>query len=259
MRSLRLAAPLALSLALPLVTGAKGDGCSAGSTSPAPDTTGTWDITYDDSLGVRVTIGGAVYTQELGPEGGIITIDHEGTPLVFELDCNRPDVLCPSEAWPATVEVEQRNMDYEHQMIVTLPTQTCSGQLVAPQPDACGAGTNNPDCDRVCDGEVVTGMEEKFGVIGESGDSFRLYLGAGAVTNGINCLALAWSVADADLVTVDEGTETWEATQMQAGLVTIGYAGGCLWAGQADMDPALEAAVLAASIEFTTGFTGAKR
>ena len=58
--------PLLFLCVLPLLQGAQGDGCAAGSTSAAPDVTGAWDITYDDVIGVRVTIDGAVYDAELG-------------------------------------------------------------------------------------------------------------------------------------------------------------------------------------------------
>ena len=51
-------------------------------------------------------------------------------------------------------------------MIVTLPTQSCAGQMVAPDPSTCGAGTNNPDCDMVCDGEINVDDQQRFGVIG---------------------------------------------------------------------------------------------
>jgi hypothetical protein len=255
---LRKLIPVGFALVMPFVMGARGDGCAANSRSPAPDTTGTWGITYDDRIGVEIKIGGAVYTDEIGAQGGVITIDHEGTPITFDLDCARPDIICPSEGWPAEVYVEQRNEEFEHRMIVTLPTQSCSGALIAPAPGTCGEGTLNPDCEQVCDGEVTTRNEERFGVIGETGDSFRLYLGAGLATNGINCALLAWSVADADLVTEGEGTEAWVANEMTNGLVTVGYAGGCLWAGQTDPDPQLEALVIGASITFTTGFTGAR-
>jgi hypothetical protein len=43
---------------------------------------------------------------------------------------------------------------------------------------------------------------------------------------------------------------------MDAGLVTVGYAGGCLWAGPA---AGRDAVVIGAEVKFTTGFTGAKR
>ena len=85
---------------LPFVMGAQGDGCAAGSTSPAPDVRGTWDIAYDDTIGIEVKIGGAVYNAELGAQGGSFTINHQGKPYTFDLDCARADVVCPSEAWP---------------------------------------------------------------------------------------------------------------------------------------------------------------
>ena len=91
-------------------------------------------------------------------------------------------------------------------------------------------------------------------MIGETGDTFRLYLGGGVVTNGINCAMLGYSVADADLASMGKGGEEWEANKMQAGLVTVGYAGACLFAGQANgTDQTL---LVGAELKFTTGFTG---
>ena len=243
--------------ALPFLTGARGDGCAANSRSPAPDTTGEWAITYDDMLDVEITIGGATYNDTVGAQGGVIQIEHDGMPLTFDLDCARPDILCPSEAWPETVSIEQRNQTFEHRMIVTLPTQTCAGNLVDADPALCGEGTNNENCEQVCDGDIVVDEVEKFGVIGETGDSFRLYLGGGVVTNGINCALLGYSLADANLDNEgSEATGDWIAVGMSAGLVSVGYAGGCLWAGDPNMDGQLEALVLSAGIKFTTGFTG---
>jgi hypothetical protein len=109
----------------------------------------------------------------------------------------------------------------------------------------------------VCDGGITVQTRETFGVIGEAGESFRLYLGAGVVTNGINCAMLGYSLADADLETVGDKGDDWEATEMTAGLVTIGYAGACVFVGQ--MDGATQAALVGAEVKFTTGFTGAKQ
>jgi hypothetical protein len=248
---------LGLAATLPFTMGARGDGCAAASNSPAPDMAGSWDISYDDSLAVEIKIGGSVYNETLGPQGGVVSITHDGHPLTFDLDCEKPEILCPSEAWPDTVSIEHRNLRKEHQMIVTLPIQSCDGSLVAPADDECGPGTLNEECDLVCDGTMTVRNEERFGVIGEAGESFRLYLGAGIATNGINCALLAFSVADANLVTAGErGSEDWLATSMTDGTVDVGYAGGCLWAGDPDMDGQVEALVLGASIKFTTGFTG---
>src|SRR5260221_8568117 len=85
---------------LPVTMGAAGDGCAAGSKSPAPDVIGTWNIAYDNQIGIEAKIGDAVYNAQLGASGGSFTINHQGTPYTFNLDCSRPDVVCPSEAWP---------------------------------------------------------------------------------------------------------------------------------------------------------------
>jgi hypothetical protein len=244
---------------LPLCMAAEGDGCSTNSKTPAPDVSGEWDITYDNSIDVTIKIGGAVYESSIGVAGGVIEITHNGNPLSFDLDCARPEIICPSEAWPETIRVEQRNVQFEHRMIVTLPEQTCDGQLVPADPAECGSGTLNENCDDVCEGTIGVVDRERFGVIGEGGSSFRLYLGAGLATNGINCALLALSIADADLINSGEPEgEDWYTEEMSAGLVTVGYGGACLWAGDPDMDQELEALVLSASIEFNTGFTGAR-
>lgn len=244
--------------ALPLLMAAKGDGCAAGSTSPAPDVRGTWAIAYDNTIGVEVKLGGTVYTHELGPGGGSFTITHQGRPYGFNLDCARADVVCPGEAWPNQVVIEQRDVMHQHQMVVNLPAAQCDRALTQPAPGTCGAGTSNPNCDLICGGAITLHTTPAFGVIGEAGDSFRLYLGGGIVTNGVNCALLGYSLADASLVTTGKNDGAWEATAMQAGLVTIGYAGGCLFAGPAP-DGATQALLAAAELKFTTGFTGTKR
>ena len=246
-----------LLVTLPFTMAAKGDGCAVNSRSPAPDLTGAWNIEYDDRISVEVNIGGAVYEADLPANGGVFEIVHDGRPLSFDLDCGRPEIVCPSEAWPHTVDIEQREEKFEHRMIVTLPMQTCSTPLRAPAEGECGPDTLNPDCDSVCDGEVSVVERETFGVIGEDGSSFRLYLGAGIATNGFNCALLGVSLADADLENEGSSADAdWNAVAMQNGLVTVAYAGGCLWAGDPDMDQELEALLIGASVTFRTGFTG---
>jgi hypothetical protein len=242
---------------LPFMMGAQGDGCAAGSQSPAPSVAGTWGITYDDTIGVEVKIGGAVYNAELGAAGGSFTINHQGKPYTFNLDCARADIVCPSEAWPTRVVIEQRDVQHQHQMIVNLPQASCMGSLTKPAVGTCGAGTSNPNCDLVCDGGVTVKTQETFGVIGEAGDSFRLYLGGGIVTNGINCAMLGYSVADADLETAGDKGVDWEATAMNAGLVTVGYSGACMFAGT--VDGTNQAVLIGAEVKFTTGFVGDKQ
>lgn len=258
LRTHSLRTTLALGL-LPLCLAAKGDGCASNSRSPAPDVSGAWAVQYDDVIDIRVRIGGQSYDGQVGANGGVFEVTHEGVPLSFDLDCDRPEILCPSEAWPESVTIEQRNVQFEHRMIVSLDKQECSEPLVQPLADECGAGTLNPDCEEVCNGNISVRTQERFGVIGDDGESFRLYLGAGLATNGINCALLGISLADANLVNSGEPeSEEWRSETMEAGLVTVAYGGACLWAGDPDMDQELEALVLGASIEFRTGFTGAR-
>ncbi len=245
---------------LPLCLAAKDGGCgSANSRSPAPDVSGEWAIEYDNSMDVQIKIGGAVYDARVGATGGVVDITHEGQPLSFDLDCSKPAIVCPSEAWPETITVQQRNVQFEHRMIVTLPEQTCMGRLEPADATECGIGTLNENCDDVCDGEIGVTNRERFGVISEDGDSFRLFIGAGIATNGINCALLAVSIADAKLLNAGEaGDDDWTSVEMEAGLVTVGYGGTCLWAGDPNMDGELEALLLSASITFQTGFTGTR-
>lgn len=257
MKTMTKTSSAALAVLLPLCFAAKGDGCASNSLSPAPDVTGDWAIRYDDTMEVRIRVGGATYDAQVSAQGGVVDIEHNGKPLSFDLDCAKPEIVCPSEAWPSTIHVEQRNDARQHRMIVTLPQQQCDGERRQPAEDECGEGTLNPDCEEICEGTLTVRQARRFGVIGEDGSSFRLYLGAGVATNGINCALLGVSLADAELEsTGDEDGDNWRAEAMSAGLVTVAYAGACLWAGDPDMDQELEALLVGASIEFHTGFTG---
>ncbi len=248
----------ALILGMLMLMGNAGDGCAVNSTTPAPNVNGQWTITYDNMLNVEVDIGASVSTAQLGPQGGTFSVTYQGQQIDFNLDCTRPDVICPSQAWPQSVTASQQDVMYEHQMTMTLPTSTCVGTQVAAMPSQCGTGTDNPNCDPICNGTVVVQNTQRFGVIGADGSSFRLYLGGGIVTNGVNCAMLGYSVADANLTTTGQGTSDWEATGMTGGLVTIGYAGGCLYSGT---DPNMKATLesVGAAIKFTTGFTGTRQ
>ncbi|MCB9730003.1 MAG: hypothetical protein H6744_18595 [Deltaproteobacteria bacterium] len=239
-----------LSLCVPALMGADGSSSGCGQHEDMPDVSGSWAVDYDDSMMVELKIGGSVYTRTLGPEGGVITVEHDGVPLSFDLDCSRADVLCPSEAWPETVKMAQPDRDWEAHVELTLPSQRCDGTLVPADPTRCGAGTRNPDCDDVCEGTVTTTSTKRAGLLSKGGDRLSVLLGAAAASNGVNCLLLGLSVAEADVVS--EGgprSVRWEAVRLEQGHVTTGYAGGCLFAGSSP-----DALVAGASIKVTTGF-----
>lgn len=248
----------------PTLMGAGGKGCGGDgaftSMTPAPKLTGTWDVAYDDTLGIEVTIGGATYTSEVGPNGGSFTIDHDGMPITFDLACDRPEIVCPSEAWPSYVDISQEDATYPHRAYVDIPKQYCMGTEVTPDPADCGEGTLNPDCEQVCDGEIGVMPQRTFGLVNEPGTEFDVLLGAGVATNGVNCVLLGISSAHADLVTMGaSATDDWEGTAMDNGEVTVAYSGGCLWVTDPADDGTVAGLVVGASVKFTTGFTAQKR
>src|SRR5687767_797415 len=185
---------------VPLVTGARGGCGPITSTDPAPDVNGRWAVAYDDSLSVEIDIGGSLYTAEIPAEGGTVQVQHGGVMFEFDFDCSRPDVVCPSEAWPDTVTAEQREPEYPHRMWVRIPQQSCSGATRQPTQEECGEGTLNPECAPICEGEVVTTEVDTFGLINEEGTRFDLLLGGGVATNGVNCVLLGISAAHGDIV-----------------------------------------------------------
>jgi hypothetical protein len=246
---------------LPFLLGAEGGGgCGGtfGSKEPAPNVSGSWNITYGTTMDVDVKVGGSTYHQSMTSSGGTFSFMHAGTAFSFNIDCARPEVVCPSEVWPAQVTIDQRDAMYQHRMWVKIPTQTCNGQTVAPNQSECGAGTTNPDCKPICTGTVTTSSADAFGLIREGGTGFDLLLGGGFASNGINCALLGLSVASAELETVKFGS-SWTANAMGNGQVKTGYAGGCLWAGPVDTQGKPSATVIGATVEIKTSFTGRKQ
>ncbi|MCA9634451.1 MAG: hypothetical protein KC420_00265 [Myxococcales bacterium] len=245
-------AQLSAVAALAAGAGADGGGCAAFSQSDAPDMEGAWALSYGDDLAVEIKIGGAVYEATIGVEGGVIEIEHDGQPFTFDLDCAKEEVICPSEAWPAMVRMTQPNAKHLHQVHVTLPGQECMGELVTADPATCGEGTENPKCDDICDGEVLVGERDVLGIIDEPGESFDILLGAGVASNGVNCALLGVSSAHAEIES--QQRPEWRATALSNGEVVVAYSGGCLWAGDVDMNGEPEALVLGATLTFRTSF-----
>lgn len=254
--------PLAAALlAAPLLMAAKGGSCAPAAVgTDAPDISGAWALDWQDDLDVEIEIGGQVYHEKLGSKGGVIEITHDGKPLTFDLDCSRPDVVCPSEVWPAGVELEQRSGESARNVHVTIPVSKCQGELVDPEPGSCGAGTHNEACEQVCDGDVVQEKKEVLGRLNSAGDHLSVALGGGVATNGANCALLALSTAEIDVETAGSGEDgDWTAVSFPGAKVVTGFAGGCLWAGDTDGDGTLEGLALGAKVKLSTSFTGERQ
>jgi len=240
---------------LPLLFGFTNCGGALFSTDEAPTMEGDWAIAYDDVISVEVTLGGATYTSELDWQGGAFSIEVDGQPVTFALDCAAEEVICPSEVWSPEVALEHREAEYPNRVWMPVERQVCDSEPVAPAAEECGEGTDNPDCEAVCTTEMVTEDVSAFGLISEDGSEFAMLLGAGVASNGVNCAMLGVSIAQGDITSSGGGeSENPWTSEAVDGEVVVAYAGACLWADDIDDDEDLEAAVLGATITFRTGF-----
>jgi hypothetical protein len=257
---------IALVALSPFLTAANGQGCALGSDGNGsegdlthdnrkgtPDVRGEWALIWEDDLEVEITIGGTSYTETLGPQGGLVTINHDGQPFSFDLDCSREAVVCPSEVWPDRVTFDQDLGFFPRNVYVTIPKHECEGALVDVDPAECGPEAES--CQR-CDGDTILTETETIGRISFTNDRLVVFLNGGIVTNGVNCALLGLSVAAADLETTDPESGDYRGIALTNGRVITGFAGGCLWVTDPDADGATEALAIGASITFTTHFTG---
>ena len=77
-------------------------GCERGiADALAPDFRGTWDVTYDDAIAVEVALDPESPLEgEVSEEGGQLALGDGGVLLELDIDCSRPELVCPAEVWP---------------------------------------------------------------------------------------------------------------------------------------------------------------
>ncbi len=68
--------------------------------SLSPDFSGMWDVTYDDAMAIEVRVGEERLRANISDEGGPVAFRDGGTEIAFDVDCARPELVCPSEVWP---------------------------------------------------------------------------------------------------------------------------------------------------------------
>jgi hypothetical protein len=225
--------------------------------TPASDARGNYDLTYDDTLTVRLKIGGVVREAE-GTEEDTVTFDTDSGPVTIDLGafCGREDVQCPSETLWSAVSVDQPNIE------ARIPNTHVLNFINNTERDL-PAGVR---------AEVVSGLVDER-------DRFGLILGAGHEDNGDNCGLLAVSTAggrfshegerleeipvevadggdvDGGEAAIDGAPRTrvvWEegapVDGIKEGKVKLGFLGAC----------AFGPALLAATLELETGFTGVR-
>lgn len=212
--TLRLAAAPLL-VAILACGGGTGGPADTSSTSGEQDVRGVYAVEWSDQLTIRLDIGGAVQEVTAGPDEVVTFNAPDGSPLEIDLAayCADPGVVCPSEAWPANVAIDQDSPE------VTSDLHT----LRAWDADAPGS---------VVSGAVDHRSDQLlFGLDGASGGAS-------------NCAALAISLAGGTFAYPGVDTaDTAESAGVTNGAggpdgivdggVAIGWAGVCAWSGLA--------------------------
>ena len=215
--------------------------------NPAPDVSGDWSVNYDNEIFVEIDVGGQVYTGSVFGTGGTVDFTHEGENFVFDLDCEQPEVLCPTEIFPDTITLDQRRFENRpHQVHMTINETYCSGEMVDLDESAgeCGGNTGISCDEQVCDGLMAERTSAKLGSISdpsaETGDTpdYSIAISLGGVISGFAtmhgvCLGLAASEAEAQLSyngTYDPESNNMEGTQLDGEVVVV-FAGTCLVGG----------------------------
>ncbi|MEZ4287345.1 MAG: hypothetical protein R3A47_04195 [Polyangiales bacterium] len=142
-----------------------------------------------------MTIGGQTYQSKVGPNGGDVTVTHNGKPVTFNIDCKKADVHCPSESLAKRIRFEQDNPnDWKVFKVTDIDTGNSTGGAFR-------------------DGKP---------------NSFNIFLGAGLGGQGI-CGVLGLALAGGDWV---YPAGSLVANGIKNGEVAVGFAGACVAANQ---------------------------
>jgi len=228
--------------------------------NPSSDVRGNYSLSYDDTVTVKVRVGGAV-EEKTASSTEVVTFDVGGQPLELDLGafCARDDVTCPSEVLWSAVAIDQPNIEARNPNTHVLNVINNEVRDLPPGQEAA----------------VVSGLID-------AQDRFGLILGARSQDNG-DCGLLTVSTAGgrfshegetveviepdivdggADAGVADDGGEdlrgaprvrvTWpEGAPVDGiadGKVSLGFLGLC----------AFGPAVVGATVELTTGFIGVR-
>ena len=204
---------------------------------------GTWELTFNNDLTVEVDIGGAVYNPTLAAGSSKVTVEHDGKPVDYTVDCSSQFIACPSELLPGNVQITQK-VNNPNSISLEITEQQCRGGDVV---------------EGECTGALVTSSTIRNGTIANDGNSFSLVLGGGAVGRD-GCALLAISVAKGQLKTTGSAADgTLAAEEIVEGELVTAYGGGCLVVNQVDLDPALEGAAVGASVQLRSTYTARRK
>lgn len=230
--------------------------------TPASDVRGNYALAFDDKLTLKLSVGGVDH-EASAREGETVSFEVNGEPVTLDLGafCGRPEVKCPSETLWTEVSIDQPQIAAQNPNTHVINVIDNTERDLPPGQEAA----------------VVSGLVDER-------DRFWLLLGADSGGEG-DCGLLALSTAEGrfthegeheepcesdddagvpdagpeDEGELDAGPEASSCTRLvwppgapvngiAEGKVKLGYLGVC----------AFGPALLGATLEITTGFTGTR-
>ena len=106
--SLRTISLLGLLLLVLHATGLLGHSRALGA---RPTMAGTWDTLFDDVVDVSAEVEGDEFEARTGTAGGRVAFHDAGALVELEVDCTRPELICPHELFPRELVLDNRSGD----------------------------------------------------------------------------------------------------------------------------------------------------
>jgi hypothetical protein len=76
-----------------------------------PDLSAVWDVMHDDVIDVELRVHGDVHRARVARSGGRVVFHDAGTMLELEIDCTRPELVCPGELLARELRLDNRTGD----------------------------------------------------------------------------------------------------------------------------------------------------
>jgi hypothetical protein len=76
-----------------------------------PAVAGTWDAVFDDTIDVTADVEGEDHQARTGAGGGRVAFHDAGSFVQLEVDCARPELVCPQELLPRELTLDNRSGD----------------------------------------------------------------------------------------------------------------------------------------------------
>jgi hypothetical protein len=76
-----------------------------------PDLSATWDVMHDDVIDVELRLHGDVHRTRISRSGGRVVFHDAGAMLELDIDCSRPELVCPGELLARELRLDNRTGD----------------------------------------------------------------------------------------------------------------------------------------------------